>query len=129
LESGTLFQQLPELHDLMSDHGDGAKQIWATEYGAPTGGPANQRVTEEQQAQSVVDAFNQAAEWPWMGPIFWYSHRDKGTNPDDREDHFGLWEVDFTTKRAYDVFTIEMRPPTTTTATTATTATTQLSGS
>lgn len=115
LASSNLFQQLPELHDVMREHGDEAKQIWATEYGAPTGGPSDQRVTEAQQAQFVVDAFNQAAEWPWMGPLFWYSHRDKGTNPGDREDHFGLWRVDFSTKPAYDVFTIEMQLPTTTT--------------
>ena len=35
--SWNTYERLPLLHDVMADHGDGAKQIWLTEFGAPTG--------------------------------------------------------------------------------------------
>jgi hypothetical protein len=120
-KSWNLFTQLPGIHDFMASRGDGGKLIWGTEFGAPTQGPANERVTEQQQAQYAVDAYNQVMAWTWMGPLFWYQGRDNGTSTTDREDNFGLWRLDFSPKPAYDAFRVEMQQPGSTPTTTPTT--------
>jgi hypothetical protein len=79
----------PELRQLMEAHGDGSTPIWATEYGAPTG--TNDRaVSRDDQARHLSDAIDQWNEWEWTGPLFIYSWRDRGTDPADREQNFGL---------------------------------------
>jgi polysaccharide biosynthesis protein PslG len=84
---------------IMARNGDGAKKIWATEYGQATGGPNS--VTEKAQSDLVADA---VAVWyakPYAGPMFWFSGRDTGTASDDREQHFGLLHYDGSPKPAY----------------------------
>ncbi|MBA2624693.1 MAG: hypothetical protein H0U89_03705 [Acidimicrobiia bacterium] len=90
------FQQLPAIHEVMAANGDGAKQIWCTEYGAPTRG--RDAVSEHVQARWVVEAFEALGDWSWAGPLLWYSHRDRGTDAGDREDWFGLRRHDGTAK-------------------------------
>jgi len=97
----TLYR-LPLLYEVMVANGDGAKKIWATEFGAPTSGPG--AVSEDQQVQMVTAAYAAFASWPWAGPMLWYSIRDQGTDPGDREDHFGLIRRDFTPKPAMAIF-------------------------
>ncbi|MEY2570213.1 MAG: polysaccharide biosynthesis protein PslG [Acidimicrobiaceae bacterium] len=105
----SLFLQLPALHQVMDEHGDGAKPLWATEFGAPTGGASGRRVSDADQIATVVDAFRQAQGWPWLGPIFWYMQRDTGTDAGDEQQHFGLLAKDFTPKPIYTAFTTLMQ--------------------
>jgi polysaccharide biosynthesis protein PslG len=87
------------LHTVMVGHGDGAKKIWATEYGQATGGPNS--ITESAQATLVTQAFTVWGGKSYAGPMFWYSARDTGTSTTDREQHFGVLRYDGSQKPAY----------------------------
>ncbi|AGF73602.1 cellulase family glycosylhydrolase [Corynebacterium halotolerans] len=82
------FRQLRDYRELMSSHGDGAKRIWLTEYGAPTGGDGG--VSERAQADMVVEALRITSSESWLGPIFLYTMYDLDLGADDRESYFGL---------------------------------------
>lgn len=97
------FYRLPAVHEVMAEHGDGAKQVWLTEFGAPTGS-ARGAVSEAEREAVLRDAFATLGRWPWAGPLLWYSHRDTGTDPADREQNFGLLRHDFTAKPALRAF-------------------------
>jgi len=103
------------LRSIMAASGDDAKQIWVTEYGAPTGGPSTEassqdyhlndspdHVTEEFQAQIAADVIRSAHNAPWIGPLFWYGYRDEGTSTDSNENFFGLIRADGSPKPAYE---------------------------
>jgi hypothetical protein len=88
------FANLPALHAVMAAHGDGAKQLWATEYGAPTVGddepptsqvPTVDLVSPEAQAADIQEAFTLADGWSWMGPLFVFDWQD-----DVGDSSFGL---------------------------------------
>jgi hypothetical protein len=87
------------LHDVMTAHGDGVKKIWATEFGVPTGG--RRSVTERAQCDAVDAVLDAWHGLPFAGPLFWYSLRDTGMNPADREQHFGVLRHDGAPKPAY----------------------------
>ena len=87
------------MYNTMIAHGDGAKKVWGTEYGVPTGGPWS--VAESTQAEYVDQAVDAWYAKAYTGPLFWYSARDTGTSPDDREQHFGLLRFDGSAKPAY----------------------------
>ena len=89
--SWNAFTQTKYLHDVMVQNGDGAKKIWGTEAGAPTGanigtcttGGIGRSVTEATQSQFVADYFK---GWyqdfgSFTGPLFWFQIRDNGTDP------------------------------------------------
>jgi polysaccharide biosynthesis protein PslG len=97
------FYKMAAIHQLMTDNGDGAKQIWLTEFGAPTG-TGTGAVTETRQVDVVRDVFVAKAQYPWTGPLMWYSGRDNGTNLADREQNFGLWHHNFKAKPAAAAF-------------------------
>lgn len=98
--------QLPAMHTLMSQHGDGAKQIWITEFGAPTNGPnlPGEYVSEAVQAQIAAEAIAILQEQTWAGPLFWYDYQDSGTSRYTSENFFGLVRADGSFKPAYYVF-------------------------
>ncbi len=97
--SWSQFYRLPDIHTVMEQNGDGAKKIWLTEFGAPTG-TGTGSVSEQQQANIMKAGFQGRAQWSWTGPLFWYAIRDNGTNLADREQNFGLYRNDFTAKAA-----------------------------
>ena len=114
---GGAWSDLPALHSIMSSHGDGTKQVWATEYGAPTGGPgslvtADARkvypsstfVSESLQAKIATNAVGSYRKWSWVGPMFWYAYQDAGTNTSTIENFFGLLRADGSHKPAYDAY-------------------------
>ena len=84
-------------------YGDGRRQIWATEFGAPTG-TTGYAVSEAAQAQLVTDAFAALCAAPWAGPAFLYSYRDDGTDPADFEHSLGLVRHDWSAKPAYRAY-------------------------
>jgi hypothetical protein len=85
----------------MVANGDGAKKIWATEFGAPTNGPTGTFVSEDAQSRMVSTGLSLFRSYDWAGPLFWYSGRDVGTSTSTRENFFGLLRNDFSPKPAY----------------------------
>lgn len=89
----------PALHDIMAANGDGAKLLWATEYGLPTGG--DNSWGEQVQVDWLNSAFDTWYGFSFAGPLFWYAHRDWSNDPTDREHHFGVLRADGSAKPAY----------------------------
>jgi hypothetical protein len=92
------------LRTVMTANGDSEKQIWATEFGAPTNGPLGSFVAESTQAAMVARAYKLFDSYAWAGPLFWYAARDLGTSQDTRENFFGLLRNDFSPKPAFETF-------------------------
>jgi len=118
--SGNAWTQMSEsswsLRSIMKENGDGGKELWVTEFGAPTGGPGKAAdgkstfswtrptfVTEEFQAEIFLQAYSYKEEHEWMGPLFWYSYKDLGVSDDTIENHFGILEYDGARKDVYEV--------------------------
>jgi polysaccharide biosynthesis protein PslG len=93
----------PSARSILRAHGDGAKKIWATEFGFPTGRTPRD-VTEAKQAQLLRKSLNDLVRRPWAGPAFVYSYRDSGTNERNVEQNFGVVRYDYSPKPAYRVF-------------------------
>jgi hypothetical protein len=92
--------ELASVRSLMTANGDGSKQIWATEFGAPTNGLAGDgHVTEAQQSSIMVDAMRQWVTFNYGGPFFVYEYRDYGTNPSVKSDWFGIVSNDLKHKK------------------------------
>ena len=92
----------------MVDNGDGDKQIWVTEFGAPTGG--RNAVSQAQQAAIMHDAYRLWAGYSWAGPLCWFDYRDKGNDTSDQGNSFGLYTSDGQPKLALAQFT-SLVPP------------------
>jgi polysaccharide biosynthesis protein PslG len=90
----------PSALELLRAHGDGAKKIWATEFGFPTG-RTSRDVTEAKQAQLLKSSLNDLVGRSWAGPAFVYSYRDSGTNRRNVEQNFGVVRYDYSPKPAY----------------------------
>lgn len=112
------WQQIANIRQVMIDNRDSNKKIWVTEYGAPTRGPGNKHdldqpnftygsdyVGENTQSQLLIQSTDYYIQnKDWMGPFFWYSMWDKGTNSNTPENFFGLLRHDWTKKPAYDIY-------------------------
>jgi polysaccharide biosynthesis protein PslG len=86
---------------LMVAAGAGAKKIWATEYGAPTHGASTQHYPSEASQSSILTtAYRLFDSYSWAGPLCWFDYQDKGVNPNDQGDWFGLRRPDDTPKPA-----------------------------
>jgi hypothetical protein len=92
------------LRTVMAANGDAGKQIWATEFGAPTNGPDGSYVPEAVQAKMLTRAYELFRSYQWAGPLFWYAARDQGTDASTREDFYGLLRHDFSAKPAFDAY-------------------------
>lgn len=90
---------LPTVRAVMEQWDDADKQIWVTEFGAATGSGDNS-MSESEQAESLSQAGQLAASWPWLGPVIIYELRDRGTDPGDLEQNFGVLRHDLTPKAA-----------------------------
>lgn len=92
--------RLSVVRKTMVRHGDGAKEIWATEFGAPTGGSAGDgHVDEQRQSDIMSDALTRFHRHAWAGPFFVFTIRDHGTNPQKKSDWFGLVSHDLAHKK------------------------------
>ena len=92
------------LRSVMQGAGDGAKQIWMTEFGAPTGGEPSRRVSEAEQAAQIREGLPLAGSLSWAGPIFVYEFRDREGNAGSAESFFGLVRTDRSQKPAFAAF-------------------------
>ena len=108
----------PKLHDLMVSRGDSTKKIWGTEYGIPTGS-STQSVSEQDQVRLMRDGYTAWNDWTWTGPLLWYNWRNDGTDPANREHHFGLIRHDFSAKPSLAAYTDIAHQQAATTPTTA----------
>jgi hypothetical protein len=99
------YTQTKYLHDIMAAHGDGAKKVWGTEAGAPTG-TAPRTVTEAQQAQWVRDYFTgwNTTFKDFTGPLVLFRLRDSSNDLSNLSDNFGLMHLDRSPKPAYQAF-------------------------
>jgi hypothetical protein len=94
------WSYLPELHAIMVAHGDGAKQIWLTEFGCPTGsdGGYTAYCTDSSLSTQIADAFSMARGWTWTGPLFVYNWIDDARATGDGD--FGLYYANGAPKTA-----------------------------
>jgi hypothetical protein len=95
-----MFATRPSLRSVMVRHGNRRKKIWATEYGAPTGG--DRAVTQERQARILTTGYRLWAGYRWAGPLFWFSIRDRG--PVSWHTTCGLVREDYAAKAAYAAY-------------------------
>ena len=103
------FRRVEQLRQVMERNGDGAKQVWLTEFGWTSDSVhpsyAWHRVTEQEKAEYIVAAFRYAAaNWrPWIGVmVLWNMPAPDWT--DQREEYW--WSItnpDGTTRPAYDL--------------------------
>ncbi|HSW81067.1 MAG TPA: cellulase family glycosylhydrolase [Candidatus Saccharimonas sp.] len=102
------------LRSLMNANGDESKQIWATEYGAPTGGPGDvvaagnfrtdlhaDHVNEQFQVDFAQQSVAAYKTYPSVGPLFWYTYKDLGAGQGTNENFFGIIRADGTQKPLY----------------------------
>jgi hypothetical protein len=99
-----MYGTKPSLRSLMVAHGDGAKKIWATEFGAPTNGPAGTFVSRRTQAKMVTRAYRLFATYRWAGPLFFYSSRDQGSATDNQANFFGFLTRSFARKPSFTAY-------------------------
>ncbi|KQR96554.1 hypothetical protein ASG12_20760 [Williamsia sp. Leaf354] len=99
------LNQLNAIRALMQGNGDAAKQIWATEYGLPTGTiNPSMPVAEAQQASYIKDFLDAWNQLSYAGKAFLYSTVDRSSsNTTDGEATFGLYRDDWTMKPAAQV--------------------------
>ena len=110
----SLVQGVPLVRRVLQRHGDAAKTIWLTEFGWSTCGLRNQPepwqncVSEKEQARFVVQVYRKIAAWTYVPVAILYGCRDRGGDPNEREEHFGLLSSDGRPKPAYWAFSAAM---------------------
>lgn len=113
--SYSAFQKTISIHDVMVANGDSSKLIWGTEFGYHTGSTSLGGVSQALQAQYLTEAYNRWSSWSYTGPLIWYAYQDIGTDPNDREQNFGLLNYNGTFKPAWQNYINAMAsvaPPT-----------------
>lgn len=102
------FTRISEYRDVMVQNGDGAKQIWLTEFGycsnplPPVGYEYCKYITEEQQAQFLVQAFKMARATPYIGGMFqWNLNFQMSVPQSDEKWGFGIVRADYSGRPAY----------------------------
>ncbi|OJF13280.1 hypothetical protein [Couchioplanes caeruleus] len=98
--------ELAATRQLMVQNNDGAKKIWATEFGAPTDEiEPEYRQSRETVRDHIVEAVHMWRERDYTGPMFLYSYRDVqpvyGDNPNlcaekprDSQCNYGITDSD-----------------------------------
>jgi polysaccharide biosynthesis protein PslG len=94
-----MSQTGPSIRSVMTSKGDGRKQIWITEVGAPSSGPDG--VGQAAQGADLSQAIGDTEKTSWIGGLYLYSWQDEGTDPANDEDWFGLVTATGGRKAAY----------------------------
>jgi hypothetical protein len=93
------------LRSIMVAHGDRAKKIWGTEFGAPSVDPALPSLNEAVQANMIVQAYRLWKTYSWVGPLLTYTLQDPASpDPANYGDWFGLLRSDGSPKPAFGSF-------------------------
>jgi len=116
------FDRIPKLQQLAASRGV-SLPIWITEWGYTT---ASSGVSEATQAKYVADGITRAVtEWG-VERVFAYTGDKDGTNPDDKEAHYGMRHADGSEKPVWaslrSLLAGPSSPPPTTGSTGTTTA-------
>ncbi|MGV8872427.1 MAG: cellulase family glycosylhydrolase [Rhodococcus sp. (in: high G+C Gram-positive bacteria)] len=92
---------IARIRETMVINGDRDKQIWFTEFGAASGtGPES--VTEDKQAELLVDGIDYLRSLSYCGGIFLFDFRDYDSGNAVDELNAGLVRSDFSPKPALD---------------------------
>jgi polysaccharide biosynthesis protein PslG len=97
------------VRELMVRNGDGAKSVWASEFGwnsqpdSVKAEPTFGRVSEELQARYTVRALERARdEWPWMGVMnLWFFRRPHQDEWEQPFFYFRMVDPDFTPRQVW----------------------------
>lgn len=87
------------LHDVMAANGDGSKQLWGTEWGAPTG-TSSMSVSEASQATYMGTEYKVWQSYAFAGPLFTHEIRDESNDATNWSQNLGLEHFDGTAKPA-----------------------------
>jgi hypothetical protein len=98
--SGSPLQQVEAIRSLMDANGDSAMKIWISEYGLPTN-----VVSQDQQATYITDFVSAWQSFVGAGPIFIYTTRDSDTGNWNSEDNYGIFQTNWTPKKAVAALT------------------------
>jgi hypothetical protein len=90
--------ELGRVRAVMLAHHDGAKKIWATEFGYPTSGATG--LALEVVRDRLVEGIDLWRRLDYAGPLFLYSYRDACVDATNPECNFGMVTRDFTPKGA-----------------------------
>jgi polysaccharide biosynthesis protein PslG len=95
----------PSIRSVMAANGDGAKQLWGTEFGPPTSGAPN-AMSEPAQAAQITEAYTTWNAYGWSGPLFVYTQRDKRSYgaSTDSFDYYGMLRHDFSPKPVWSAY-------------------------
>ncbi|MCX7622996.1 MAG: beta-galactosidase [Thermomicrobium sp.] len=101
------FRRVEQLRAVMERHQD-QRAVWITEFGWTTANPApgyeyGQYVSEEQQAEYLVEAFRIARDrWPWVTGMFvWNLNFSTIVGPTDEKGPWSVLASDWTPRPAY----------------------------
>lgn len=98
-ETGSPFQQLQQILQIMATNGDSALKVWATEYGQPTTG----QYTEQEQADFIQNFLETWSQMAGTGPMFIYTLQDTDSGSPNNQDNFGVYYSNGTAKAAVQV--------------------------
>jgi hypothetical protein len=108
--SWNTFYMATQTHAIMAAHGDGARPIWATEIGWPTG-TGHGAVSEAQQAVMAAAAITAWNRFSFAGNFFWFNWQDTSANPASTFDNLGVLRYNGTAKPALGVFKAMLARP------------------
>lgn len=77
----------------------GEVPLFITEFGWPTV-RRGCVITKQQAADNIAQVLFWSAGTPWVRGVWIYQLKDQGTNPDDIEDNFGLYDFNYAPKPA-----------------------------
>jgi len=106
------FRRVEQLRDIMVQNGDEAKQVWLLEFGWTSdtvhSAYAWHRVTEQQKADYIVDAFRWANEnWrPWIGVMTLWTMASPEWNEGREEYWWAVTRPDGTNLPAFDALVL-----------------------
>lgn len=103
-EAWNSLYTLPYLWYVMDAHGDGDKQIWATEAGGYPTGTMPLAIPESQQPGRITETLDIWNSYTFVGPYFWYEWRDQSCAPEVWIDAMGLVRCDHSPKPGRDAF-------------------------
>jgi polysaccharide biosynthesis protein PslG len=102
------FTRVSQYRDVMVANGDDAKQIWFTEFGycsndsPPPGYEYCKYITEAQQAQFLMQAYQMARQTPYVGAMFaWNLNFQLSVPPSDEKWGFAIVRADYSGRPAY----------------------------
>lgn len=102
------FTRVSQYRDVMVANGDAAKKIWLTEFGycsnptPPPGYEYCRYITEEQQAQFLVQAYKMARNTPYIGAMLqWNLNFQLSVPQTDEKWGFGIVRANYSGRPAY----------------------------